>query len=293
MLKQRIITALILLPLVLGLILKVQLNYFAGVIAAVVYLLALEWGKLAGFKHHYQNTIYALVVAVIVLTTWYLADQLVMWPSPSWPFALVWDYPMIVLALGLLVIVCSLVVVLGYSWLPKWWSNQTVLLLFGIFLLPAFFVSFISIRSVSYLADFYRGGYFLILMFCLVWAADTGAFIAGKLLGKHKLAPIVSPNKTWEGAIGGFVFSFAIAWIGVYLIGFDVENAVVYSAIAVLLAIFSVLGDLFESAMKRVANIKDSGNLLPGHGGLLDRLDSTIVVAPLFFLTFSYFGWFR
>ncbi|MET1254726.1 phosphatidate cytidylyltransferase [Aliikangiella maris] len=293
MLKQRIITALLLLPVVLGLVLNTQLNYFAGALAVIVYLLSLEWAKLAGFNRNISQTGYALCVSSIVLTVWYLADKLFVWPSPSWPYALVWDYPMLLLGLGVIGFVGSIIVVVGYSEIPKWWANKFVVSLFGVLLLPAFFVAFISIRNVGVLDNFYRGGLFLLLMFCIVWAADTGAFIIGKLFGKHKLAPIVSPNKTWEGAVGGFVFSFLTAWIGANWLGIEIHDPVIYSIIAVLMAIFSVMGDLFESALKREVGIKDTGNLLPGHGGLLDRLDSTIIVAPLFFLAFSYFGWFR
>ena len=114
----------------------------------------------------------------------------------------------------------------------------------------------------------------------------------GKLFGKHKLTS-VSPNKTWEGAIGGLLLSTLIGWAGIGVLNLKVDNLALYLSVVFLLAVISVFGDLFESALKRVAKIKDSGNLLPGHGGLLDRLDSTITVAPMFLLTFSYFEWFN
>jgi len=292
MLKQRIITALVLLPLVLGLLLATQLNFFAASIAVIVYLIGLEWAKLAGFKNGLAYTAYALAVTSVNLFIWYTSDKFTMWPSPSWPALLEWDQPMIVLGLAVAAIGLAIMIVLTYSRLPKWWSNLPIVSLIGLILLPAFFVSVISIRSIAYLDDFYRGGLIVLFMFCLIWAADTGAYITGKIFGKHKLAPIVSPNKTWEGALGGFCLSMLIAWTGAYLLNLEINNWLLYSLVAVCLAILSVIGDLFESALKRVSNIKDSGNLLPGHGGLLDRLDSTIVVAPIFFLSFSYFGWF-
>ena len=292
MLKQRIITALVLLPLVLGLLLATRLNFFAASIAVIVYLVALEWGKLAGFKSNISHSIYALAVTSVNLSIWYTSGDFIMWPSPSWPFELVWDNPMIILGLAIAAVISSVLIVLFYSSLPKWWANVPTISLLGLILLPTFFVSLISIRSVAYLSDFYHGGLLVLFMFCLIWAADTGAYITGKAIGKNKLAPVVSPNKTWEGAIGGFCLSVAIAWTGAYLLELDIDNWTVYSMVAVFLAVMSVIGDLFESALKRVSNIKDSGNLLPGHGGLLDRLDSTIIVAPLFYLSFSYFGWF-
>lgn len=292
MLKQRIITALLLIPLVLGLLLLIPLNFFAGAICVVVYIIALEWANLAEYKNTIYCTVFALAVSGINLLLWYTSGDFIVWPSPSWPLELVWDYPMIVLAVALLVITVTTFIVFSYSKMTKWWANKVIVSLFGLILLPAFFISLMSIRSVGYLEDFYRGGQLLLFMFCIIWAADTGAYIAGKAFGKNKLAPVVSPNKTWEGALGGFLLSVVVAWVGALLLQLEVESWLVFSLVAIMLAAMSVIGDLFESALKRVANIKDSGNLLPGHGGLFDRLDSTIVVAPLFLLSFSYFGWF-
>lgn len=292
MLKQRIITALVLLPLVLAVIFMVPLNLFAGLVAIAVYLLALEWAKLAGLKDGLAHTIYALAVSAINFLIWWTSSDFMMWPSPSWPNELVWDSPMFVIGLSVVAIFFAVFIVLSYSRLPKWWANFSIIGIMGFVLLPAFFVAAVSIRSIGSLTESSHGGSLVLLMFCLVWAADTGAYIAGKAFGKTKLAPVISPNKTWEGVAGGLFLSVVVAWVGAYIIQIQIQNAMAYSLVVFILAIFSVLGDLFESAMKRVNNIKDSGNLLPGHGGVLDRLDSTIVVAPLYYLSFSFFGWF-
>lgn len=292
MLKQRIITALVLLALVLVLLMGTQLNFFAGIIAVVVYMVALEWAKLAGFKKGIAHTGFAVAVTLVNLFIWYTSGDFIIWPSPSWPSFIVWDNPIIVLAASVVAIALAVSIVLGYSNIPKWWANPPLISLFGLVLLPAFFVSLVSIRSTAYLQDFFHGGFLVLFMFCLIWAADTGAYITGKLFGKNKLAPVVSPNKTWEGAFGGFLLSVLIGYAGAFLLVLDIDNWLTFTFVLVALAILSVIGDLFESALKRVSNIKDSGNLLPGHGGLLDRLDSTIIVAPLFYLSFSYFGWF-
>lgn len=292
MLKQRIITALFLLPLVITLFLMVPLEYFATAVAIVIYLVGLEWAKLAGLKLSLQCSLYAAFVTAINLILWLNGGDFRFWPSLSWPSQVSWDWPMLVLGLAVLAILLAVIIVVTYSRYPKWWANTFIRSLLGIILLPAFFVALMSIRSVAVMADFHHGGLLVLLMFCMIWAADTGAFIAGKAFGKHALAPVVSPNKTWEGAIGGLTLSLIVAWIGAYLLRLNIEQPGLYSLVAFLLAGLSVMGDLFESALKRVSNIKDSGNLLPGHGGMLDRLDSSIVVAPLFFLTYSYFGWF-
>ncbi len=119
-------------------------------------------------------------------------------------------------------------------------------------------------------------------MLLLVWAADVGAYIAGKAFGKHKLAPSISPGKTWEGAIGAWL---AITLYAALLMVFAADSINLDSLPGVMVlfwALFclSVLGDLFESALKRQAGIKDSGSLLPGHGGILDRIDSLTAVLP-------------
>jgi phosphatidate cytidylyltransferase len=293
MLKQRMITALILLPLVLALLFLTPLDYFVTVIVIVTYLIALEWAKLAGFKKSFQCSLYAFSISSFNLILWYFASDLKFWPSISWPHQLVWDLPLIVLAISVAAIAIAIIIVLTYSKLPKWWANLPVRFVLGFAMLPAFFVSLVSIRSVNYIAgDFYFGGQLLLMMFSMIWAADTGAYFTGKAFGKTKLAANVSPNKTWEGVIGGLSLSFIVAWLGAYLLNLDIQNPALYSLVALLLASVSVLGDLFESALKRVANIKDSGNLLPGHGGVYDRLDSSIVVAPLFYLIYSYHGWY-
>jgi len=255
--------------------------------------MCLEWAKLAGFKKSFQCSLYAFAVSCVNLALWYFAGNFKFWPSLSWPHQLVWDYPLIVLAISVVAIAIAIFIVLTYSKLPKWWANLPVRFILGFAMLPAFFVALVCIRNVNYIAgDFYYGGQLLLMMFCMIWGADTGAYFTGKAFGKTKLAPNVSPNKTWEGVLGGLVLSFAIAWLGAYLLDLDIHHPVLYSIVAFLLAAISVLGDLFESALKRVANIKDSGNLLPGHGGVYDRLDSSIVVAPLFYLVYSFHGWY-
>ena len=129
----------------------------------------------------------------------------------------------------------------------------------------------------------------VLLALGLVWVADTAAYLAGHAFGKRKLAPKISPGKTWEGVMGGAVGTLIYAMICVMFspdLGGRVEGAIWVPFLAAVLALFvlSVLGDLFESALKRQAGVKDSGRLLPGHGGVLDRIDSATAVLPVAFL---------
>lgn len=136
---------------------------------------------------------------------------------------------------------------------------------------------------------------FLLSVLCLVWAADIGAYAAGRAFGRHKLAPTISPGKSWEGVAGGVVSVLVLAalWVLAIDLQLPVDSASLYTRLvaqlgwpgllplALLLAAFSVVGDLFESLVKRAAGAKDSSRLLPGHGGVLDRVDALLPVLPL------------
>jgi phosphatidate cytidylyltransferase len=124
--------------------------------------------------------------------------------------------------------------------------------------------------------------------FLLVWANDTGAYLTGMTLGKHKLFERISPKKTWEGFSGGFIIAIAAAW---FLSGWlGVVSRVEWIVIAVIVSVVGTYGDLVESMLKRSTGVKDSGNILPGHGGFLDRFDSTIIAFPVVYLFFSLFA---
>lgn len=150
-------------------------------------------------------------------------------------------------------------------------------------------VSAISMAYIGtgfhYLAAIRNQGSFALLMFALliVWITDSGAYIVGRKLGKHKLFPYISPNKTWEGSIGGTIA--ALIFAAIYLQFFSIgQNIYLMLFITLFLSISGQLGDLVESAYKRFYKVKDSGKILPGHGGILDRFDSMLVVLPLLHL---------
>ena len=127
----------------------------------------------------------------------------------------------------------------------------------------------------------------LLFLFIVLWANDSGAYITGSLLGKHKLIEQISPNKTWEGAIGGAILAILAGLISSYYFElFSYTHAIILSA---LITIAGIFGDLTESLIKRTYHIKDSGKFLPGHGGLLDRFDSMLFAAPIFYFYISTF----
>ena len=139
-----------------------------------------------------------------------------------------------------------------------------------------------------------NGHQWLLLALFLVWAADSGAYFAGRHLGgklfKRRLAPRISPNKTIEGLLGGIVLAMLVAMVGAMLIGVDNAHLPAVAGVAAVTVAFSVVGDLYESLLKRHVDIKDSGHLIPGHGGVLDRVDSVLAALPVFALGKVWFG---
>lgn len=135
------------------------------------------------------------------------------------------------------------------------------------------------------LALIHREGHgWLLVALAIVWAADTGAYFSGRAFGRRKLAPRISPNKTVEGLAGGTLAAVAVAVAGAALLGTGASMLPLVALVAFLTVLFSVVGDLFESLLKRHVGAKDSGDLIPGHGGLLDRLDSVLAALPVFAL---------
>ena len=127
----------------------------------------------------------------------------------------------------------------------------------------------------------------VISYFLLIWTNDTGAYLVGSMLGKHKLAPSISPGKTWEGFIGGVLLTILVAY---FISGWKTEMDVMgWAAMALIISVFGTLGDLVESQMKRNAGVKDSGNLMPGHGGVLDRFDGVFISLPLVYFCLQFF----
>lgn len=129
--------------------------------------------------------------------------------------------------------------------------------------------------------------YLIFSMLLLVWSSDTGAYLVGSLIGKTPLAPKISPKKTWEGTVGGWVFSMLISIALFYIFKGDLLELWQFMILALICGVFGTLGDLVESTFKRSYGIKDSGNLLPGHGGMLDRFDAFFLVVPYVYIFLS------
>jgi len=147
---------------------------------------------------------------------------------------------------------------------------------FFLYITSAFYISSFFISLVILIPDY---KFFVLLSFLGIWAVDIGGYLFGKSFGKHKIFPVTSPKKTYEGLLGSLVLLLFIQSFSWYF--FDIFSFKEFLAISILIFVGSIYGDYFESFLKRKYRTKDSGNLIPGHGGLLDRLDSAIYTIPL------------
>lgn len=274
MLKSRLITAFILIPIVIAALFLLPPLGFEIVVLAICMLAAWEWGQFSGFASRSQR-IWLAVLCGLLLTF-----MLITLPSYQ-QFA---HQPQVSGALWASLVwwVAALILVLRYPGSAAFWRNSRILrLLFGLLTIVPFFWGMLLLRNYHYDTDHFAGAWWLLYVMFLVWGADSGAYMFGKLFGKHKLAPKVSPGKTWEGFIGGLLTSAVLSWLFSTFAPLDVPLGTLLLC-SIVAALASVLGDLTESMFKREAGIKDSGNLIPGHGGILDRIDSLTAAVPVF-----------
>jgi phosphatidate cytidylyltransferase len=223
--------------------------------SVVVLFAALEWARLLGFSNGIQKTLWLLVFGVLLLLCWIF-----------WSLFLL---PIIVAG-----VVWWLFVILRLSTCPAEpepvWARM----------LAAFVTLVPAWAALVYLHQ--TDLRLLVAVFLVVWLADTGAYFCGRSFGKRKLAPLISPGKTIEGLLGGIVSVVVLAAATAGWTGAGSTCILAWIGICIAAALVSVAGDLWESKMKRIAGVKDSGTLLPGHGGVLDRIDSITAAAPVF-----------
>lgn len=288
MLKQRIITALILAPLAIMAVFYLPLMYFSGLLLAVMAIGAWEWGPLMGFATKRRRIAFVVTNVVIISALWSYFP-----PESLWLDAKTLQQPVIyVLWLSVAWWFLSAILTFAYPRCSTFWSShRSVRGLFGWLTLVPTWLAFMVIRSSEYDIQQYHGAQLLMALFIMVWSADVGAYFVGKAIGKRKLMPNVSPGKTLEGFLGGVVFACLLALIAGSLLDWTSKQFFMVLGLTAVITTISVLGDLNESMFKRQAGLKDSGSILPGHGGILDRIDSLTATAPIFALCYVLIGW--
>tara|TARA_R110001583_G_scaffold177418_2_gene332636 strand:- start:136729 stop:137553 length:825 start_codon:yes stop_codon:yes gene_type:complete len=264
MLKQRLWTAGLLIPVVMLSILYLPISILQWLFAGVIILAAIEWFAIIGYAGRVQMMLAIVALGIISgLMCLLSTNTLMLMPIIVW---------------GLILLIVS-----RYAHRPMPAFIQACLMKrYNALILASLVLALFGHGAVILHQSSDLGPQQLLFVIVLVWLADTGGYFAGKRWGKTPLAKAISPNKTWEGVAGAIVLGWIWTLIG-YNVGISgslsLSQWLILSLVALLI---SVVGDLFESLFKRCHKVKDSGNLLPGHGGMLDRLDSLIAAVPIF-----------
>jgi phosphatidate cytidylyltransferase len=267
MLKTRVITAVILLAIFLPIVIFLPTIYLGLFFLIVVIAAAWEWSRLIAPDGKTAAWFYVLLCLLLSLS---------LVGSP----VSVWQYPLVLMAVFFWCCIAPFMLAKGMK--LSLFKLRFLYSMLGLILLPATWSALLFLLEL--------GPTFLLTTMALVWVSDMGAYFLGKAFGRHKLAVQISPGKTWEGAIGGLLLSYAYAFFCTWFLPL---GDTIFGAWAVrfvwipmllmvtLLTVFGIFGDLFESQFKRLAGVKDSSHLLPGHGGVLDRIDALLPVMPI------------
>mgnify|MGYP001558110772 CR=1 FL=1 len=270
MLKKRILTAILLIPLLVAALFYLPTLWIAVLFGIFVAAAAWEWAALAGISELPGRLVFMLILlafgAIGVLGVLNL-------PSFIWPL-------LVVPALWWLWMLVELFVRKDVH--RGMFASAPSRIAGGFLVLIPVWVAAVYLHATDM-----NHPRTILFLFVLVWTADTAAYFAGSFFGKTKLAPQISPGKTREGVAGGLIAVVLLAWVcGTMLWKYEGVKLMVWIGLSAVTALFSVVGDLAESKLKRIAGVKDSGSLLPGHGGVLDRIDALTAAAPMFVL-----GW--
>lgn len=265
MLRQRVLTAVVLASVIASALLLLDTEWIGLLMGLVMGAAAIEWARLAGIDGLAGRSAYALLLAMAGLALWVLA------PRPQ-------TAALVAAAACLWWLFIALRMASRSEPEDFLGATPSRLLAGALTLLPAWYL------LVSLHESRPHGPVLTLYAMMLVWIADVCAYFAGKRFGRRKLAPHISPGKTVEGALGAMLGALAWGLLGALWLAPDTASGTLFALIALLAAAFSITGDLFESVLKRLAGAKDSGSLLPGHGGMLDRIDSMTAAVPVFVL---------
>jgi phosphatidate cytidylyltransferase len=267
--RTRFLTALVLVPLTIAALFLLPPREWGAITLVIVVLASSEWAFLAGYR---KDIAWLVAIAIAVLGSMMLFSPWAGFDGGGWPDALV-------------IPVCGAATLFWVAIAPAWlyfgWRvpSKIASTFIGALVLIATWVSAVQLQS--------RSPALLLALMAIVWVADTAAYFAGRRFGKRRLAPSISPGKTWEGVYGALI---AVSIYAIALLPFSARAgysgplrpaaATLWIVLVLMLAGVSIVGDLFESQLKRQRGVKDSGKLLPGHGGILDRIDALMAALP-------------
>ncbi len=264
MLKYRLLTAFIMGPLILWTIYALPEKYFALFPLILVSIGAWEWSSFAGWTKPLQRGMFFVVNVFLFIAVLLLQNS---------------DLNILIIATSLLWWIICIPLLRSFPFNKNnFIHTKTSKTFVGLILLLATLVSMVLIRNnPNY------GSEYVLYLILMIWFADSGAYFAGRALGKNKLIPNVSPGKTWEGVFGALAITLVVALVAIKLLNISSSHTTAFILITYVTVIYSIVGDLSVSMFKRMANIKDSGHIIPGHGGMLDRIDSLMSGFPVFF----------
>lgn len=251
-----------------------QPYFFQSLMLIIAAIAAFEWSRLYGASNRMR--VVAVLLASVAMCTPIVVQIAI---ASDWELSY---EPMLVLylSIALIAIIAELCTQKNNCRL-----NWGALLTSQLFCVGPFLMLSLSMTYVDAYTDIDYYSWLVLALFFIIWANDTGAYLVGSWIGKHKMAPKVSPKKTWEGFAGGAVLAILVGWLCLSVVTFDGNyfcNAWQAIAISSVVVVFATLGDLLESLIKRDAGVKDSGNIMPGHGGILDRFDSFILASVIY-----------
>lgn len=279
MLPTRVITASILAPLIMWMVISLSNELFSIIWAAVVALCAWEWSKLSGVQTRLAELVFVLAVMLGILPFWFWTE-IIGSVANYYEDSEILKYSLLVDWFGVPAVVFWLIasVILKNNERKILSSRPSTLakVAVGWFMLVTAWVFFVRLRV-------YHGYEFVVFLLLLIWAADILAYFVGRSMGKTKLSPLISPGKTLAGMYGALAAALIMALILVFYNNFKPTIKFDFVLLSLLTVHISIYGDLAISLAKRWRGVKDSGNILPGHGGILDRLDSLIAAIPVFY----------
>lgn len=272
MLKQRIATALVLLIGLIAMTTSLGLEAFAAITGALVLIGAWEWAAFASLGDK-SRLAFVGTLALSIALLWF---ALGVGGASGYDAGFALGFSL----LGALFWVLMFAAIASFPQSTDAWNDKSRISVMGMLSLLCTWVGLVTLKALL------PNGALVIMLIIMVAAVDVGAFFTGKLFGRRKLAPALSPNKTWEGVWGGVTLNVAVSIVFAILLdsyvqAFALIDYVIFAALALIVAFFSVVGDLAESMLKRNKELKDSGSILPGHGGLLDRIDGLMAATPI------------
>lgn len=286
-LKQRIISALIAIPLFLAIILFAPQPVYLAFWHLCIIACSYEFFKIRGLSK-INSLISSVIIGSVAPIFFYILFSTEIDSPTGRLIDFIASHTFFIMSIIALLSWCIIIPIFfkKYNKNQQFKINNILLFCMWFFIISTFFAFTALFGEDLYDTINSAARYMLLSILVIIWANDAGAYFVGKAIGKHKFSPIISPNKTWEGFFGGIIVA-TLALVIIYLFAPALDKKVLI--IAPIISIFATIGDLFQSMLKRMAGVKDSGNIMPGHGGVFDRIDSWLSVGCIL-LALGMFG---